>query len=75
MNATSEKQYQKARKIEFKANKYALKSAKLQKKAMKWEKKMSKVFKEVSVNDISTEHLNAGKKVYIYANERMMYNG
>ena len=63
--ATSEAQYNKARKTQFKANKRRLKSAKLEKKAMKFEKKMSKVFADVSVKDIDKETLEIGKK-YVY---------
>lgn len=63
--ATSEAQYNKARKKQFKANKLQLKSAKLEKKAMKLEKKMGKAFADVSIKDIDRETLDIGKK-YIY---------
>lgn len=64
-SATNEKQFQKAREMQFEANKLNLKSAKLQKKAAKWEKKMEKAFSETKVSDISKEHMEKGKK-YAY---------
>lgn len=51
--ATNEKQYEKARKLEFQANKYALKSANLQKKGLNWVKKMDKVFRDYKVERAS----------------------
>ena len=65
VKATSEKQFQKARELQFKANKLQLKSAKLEKKTMKWEKSMEKAFREVKISDIKPEHLESGKK-YAY---------
>lgn len=51
--ATNQKQYDKAKKLEFKANKYALKSANLQKKGLNWVKKMDKVFRDYKVERAS----------------------
>lgn len=65
VNATNEKQYQKARKKQFEANKLNLKAAKKQKKYDKWTKRMETEFSGVKVSDISKESIDAGKK-YVY---------
>ena len=52
-------------KASSKAAKAHYKAAKTQKKLAKWEKYMSKEFANVSVKDISPEHLSAGRE-YVY---------
>jgi hypothetical protein len=64
-SAKNEKQYQKAREMQFEANKLNLKSAKLQKKAAKWERKMAKEFATVKISEISRDDIEKGKK-YAY---------
>lgn len=70
VRARNDKQYKKARKLQYKANQYTLKGMNLEKKGLKWEKKMEKVFKETKLSDIQPEHLERGKK-YTY----MLING
>lgn len=65
VKATSERQYQKARKKQFEANKLNLKAAKKQKAYDKWTKRMEKEFSGVKVSDISKESIESGKK-YVY---------
>jgi hypothetical protein len=64
-NATSEKQYRKAREMQYEANKLNLKSAKKAKKHEKWKKRMEREFANVKVSDISQESIEKGKR-YVY---------
>lgn len=69
--ATSERKYQKARKLEFEANKLAVKAAKITKKAVKLEKKMGRVFSTVKLSDISPEDIERGRRyTYMLAGQK-----
>ena len=63
--ATNEKQFQKARKMEFKANKLGVKSAKLQKKGLKWARAMDKTFRGYDIKHLSKKEMESGQK-YVY---------
>lgn len=66
VRARTERQYRKARKLEFRANRLSLQSARLERKGLKWIKAMDKTFAGYDIKRLSKSEMTEKGSRYIY---------